>query len=63
MESGLGDREEFASLVMRLRSDGISNASLFNAIEQVPRSLFVPPSFVREAWSRHSIPIECGAFA
>ncbi len=27
------------------------------------RGLFVPPAFAREAWSRHSIPIECGAFA
>ncbi|MET3612793.1 protein-L-isoaspartate(D-aspartate) O-methyltransferase [Rhizobium aquaticum] len=63
MESGLGDKEEFAALVMRLRSEGVSNASLFNAIEQVPRGLFVPPTYAREAWSRHSIPIECGAFA
>lgn len=63
MDAGLGEREEFASLVMRLRAEGISNANLFNAIEQVPRSLFVPPSFVREAWSRHTIPIDCGSFA
>jgi protein-L-isoaspartate(D-aspartate) O-methyltransferase len=62
-DAGLGDREGFAALVMRLRADGISNAGLFNAIEQVPRQIFVPPSFVREAWSRFSIPIECGAFA
>lgn len=63
MESQLGEREEFAALVMRLRAEGISDANLFNAIEQVPRTLFVPPSFVREAWSRQTIPIECGAFA
>lgn len=63
VDAGLGNREEFAALVMRLRAEGISNAALFNAIEQVPRALFVPPSFAHEAWSRFSIPIECGAFA
>ena len=63
MELSVVEKQEFASLVMRLRSDGISNTALFNAVEQVPRSLFVPPAFVREAWSRFSIPIECGAFA
>lgn len=62
-DAGLGDREEFAALVMRLRADGVSNAALFNAVEQVPRTLFVPPRFAREAWSRYSIPIDCGAFA
>lgn len=63
MELSVAEKQEFASLVMRLRADGISNTALFNAVEQVPRTMFVPPAFVREAWSRYSMPIECGAFA
>jgi protein-L-isoaspartate(D-aspartate) O-methyltransferase len=63
VELGFAEKEEFASLVMRLRAEGISNTVLFNAVEQIPRSMFMPPSFAREAWARESIPIECGAFA
>jgi protein-L-isoaspartate(D-aspartate) O-methyltransferase len=63
VELGIDEREEFAALVMRLRAGGISNSPLYNALEQTPRSLFVPPNFVREAWSSRTMPIECGAFA
>lgn len=63
MELEAVEKEEFAALVMRLRAEGISNTSLFNVIEQTPRRYFVPAAYAAQAWSRQTMPIECGAFA
>lgn len=49
-------------MALRLRAAGISEIGLLNAIEQTPRSLFVPPEFVEATWSDRTIPIDCGAF-
>ena len=58
----LVEKEGFAALVLRLRAEGISDIDLLTAVEQTPRSLFVPPQFVEEAYSSRTIPIDCGAF-
>jgi protein-L-isoaspartate(D-aspartate) O-methyltransferase len=63
VDLGVAEREDLAALVMRLRGEGISNSNLINALEETPRSLFVPPAFVKEAWSSRTMPIECGQFA
>lgn len=54
------DREGLAALVLRLRAEGISDKDLVTAVEKTPRGLFVPPQHVDIAYSRRSIPIECG---
>jgi protein-L-isoaspartate(D-aspartate) O-methyltransferase len=56
------EKEGFAALVLRLRAEGISNLDLLTAVEQTPRSHFVPPALAAEAYSSRTIPIECGAF-
>ncbi len=56
------EKEGFAALVLRLRAEGISDLDLLTAVEQTPRSAFVPPQFADQAYSSRTIPIECGAF-
>jgi len=58
----LVEKEGFAALVLRLRAEGVSDLDLLTAVEQTPRSLFVPPQFAEQAYSSHTIPIECGSF-
>ena len=56
------EKEGFAALVLRLRAEGISDLDLLTAVEQTPRSQFVPPTLAEEAYSSRTIPIDCGAF-
>lgn len=56
------EKEGFASLVLRLRAEGISNIDLLTAVEQTPRSLFVPVAYTASAYTSRTIPIECGSF-
>ena len=62
MKSGMVEKEGFAALVLRLRSEGISDLDLLTAVEQTPRSLFVPAAAAEDAYSSRTIPIDCGAF-
>ena len=56
------EKEGFAALVLRLRAEGISDLDLLTAVEQTPRSQFVPSQFVADAYSSRTIPMECGTF-
>jgi protein-L-isoaspartate(D-aspartate) O-methyltransferase len=56
------EKEGFAALVLRLRAEGISDLDLLTAVEQTPRSQFVPAPLAEEAYSSRTIPIDCGAF-
>lgn len=47
-------------LIMRLRRQGIKDVRVLNALEQVPRELFVSAAFLRDAYSDMPLPIECG---
>ncbi|MDP9809310.1 protein-L-isoaspartate(D-aspartate) O-methyltransferase [Rhizobium tibeticum] len=62
MTARLVEKEGFAALVLRLRAEGVSDLDLLTAVEQTPRSLFVPPQFADQAYSSRTIPIECGSF-
>jgi protein-L-isoaspartate(D-aspartate) O-methyltransferase len=62
LTSRLVEKEGFAALVLRLRAEGVSDIDLLTAVEQTPRSLFVPPQFADQAYSSRTIPIECGSF-
>ncbi|KGD98412.1 MULTISPECIES: protein-L-isoaspartate(D-aspartate) O-methyltransferase [Rhizobium/Agrobacterium group] len=62
MKSGMVEKEGFAALVLRLRSEGISDLDLLTAVEQTPRSQFVPAPFADEAYSSRTVPIDCGSF-
>ncbi len=56
------EKEGFAALVLRLRAEGISDIDLLTAVEQTPRSKFVPPTLTAQAYSSRTMPIDCGAF-
>ncbi|HZS83985.1 MAG TPA: protein-L-isoaspartate(D-aspartate) O-methyltransferase [Stellaceae bacterium] len=47
-------------LIMELRRLGISDQRVLGAIERVPRELFVPPTFVDQAYENVALPIGHG---
>ncbi len=49
-----------ASLLLKLRSLGISDRRILNAMEMVPRELFVPEDLTEYAYEDRALPIECG---
>lgn len=56
------EKEGFAALALRLRGQGIKDIDLLTAVEQTPRTLFVPPQFAGDAYSSRLLPIDCGSF-
>lgn len=49
-----------ARLVLGLRSGGVSDPKVLNAIEKTPRDLFVPELFQERSWEDSALPIACG---
>jgi protein-L-isoaspartate(D-aspartate) O-methyltransferase len=49
-----------AKLIMTLRSQGVTEARVLNAIERTPRDLFTPELFQERAWEDSALPIACG---
>jgi protein-L-isoaspartate(D-aspartate) O-methyltransferase len=47
-------------LLMELRREGIADQRVLNAIERVPRDLFVPATFADQAWENVALPIGHG---
>lgn len=60
MTLGAAEREKFAALMLRLRSQGIGDRRLLDVVEATPRSAFVPAQWLEDAWSDRMVPIECG---
>jgi protein-L-isoaspartate(D-aspartate) O-methyltransferase len=54
------ERERQAALLLALRQHGIRNARVLEAIEKVPRELFVNEVFRARAWEDTALPIACG---
>ena len=54
------DQAGLMSLFLRLRAFGIQDDSLFQALEAVPRDVFVPPRWRERAWRDECFPIACG---
>ncbi|WP_374571096.1 protein-L-isoaspartate(D-aspartate) O-methyltransferase [Phenylobacterium sp.] len=52
--------ERLARLVLALRSQGVSDPAVLNAIESTPRDLFTPDLFKERAWEDSALPIACG---
>ena len=55
----IGDPRKI-DLIMKFRKQGIRDVRVLEAIEKVPREMFVPPSYALEAYADHALPIECG---
>lgn len=58
--NGEGDALRRASLVLRLRSLGITDHAIVSAFETTPRDIFAPPGFAADAYADRLIPIACG---
>ena len=52
--------ESLARLVLGLRSQGVTDPAVLNAIETTPRDLFTPDLFKARAWEDSALPIACG---
>lgn len=48
------------SIILKLRGLGIADRAVLNAIETVPRTLFVAKEWRRHAYADRPLPIECG---
>ncbi len=54
-----GDREGLAALLMRVRSEDFVAGRLMEAVETIPRRLFVPDG-VSDPYGEHTFPLPCG---
>jgi protein-L-isoaspartate(D-aspartate) O-methyltransferase len=49
-----------ARLILALRSQGVTNPKVLEAIEKIPREIFVPELFQERSWEDSALPIACG---
>lgn len=49
-----------ARLILALRSQGVTEPAVLNAIETTPRDIFVPDLFQERSWEDSALPIACG---
>jgi protein-L-isoaspartate(D-aspartate) O-methyltransferase len=47
-------------LIMKLRNQGVRDVRVLEAMERIPRELFVPESFAHHAYTDRAMPIACG---
>jgi protein-L-isoaspartate(D-aspartate) O-methyltransferase len=57
---GAPDREQMMRLIFALRSNGVTDARVLDAIERTPRNMFVDRAFRDRAWEDIPLPIACG---
>lgn len=57
---GEDPRARIGRLILALRSQGVADARVLNAIEATPRDLFVPELFRERSWEDSALPIDCG---
>lgn len=53
-------RARMGRLVLALRSQGITDVRVLDAIEATPREIFVPNLFQERSWEDTALPIDCG---
>jgi protein-L-isoaspartate(D-aspartate) O-methyltransferase len=51
---------QLARLILALRSQGVTDPAVLNAIETTPREIFTPDLFKERAWEDSALPIACG---
>ena len=49
-----------ARLILGLRSQGVTDSRVLDALERTPRDLFTPELFKQRAWEDSALPIACG---
>jgi protein-L-isoaspartate(D-aspartate) O-methyltransferase len=64
IDAGQGDDGDAetrrARLILDLRSQGVTEAKVLDALEKTPRDLFVPDLFQERTWENSALPIACG---
>ncbi len=60
MAEGAPDREQLMQLIFALRSNGVRDARVLDAIERTPRHLFIDRAFRARAYEDIPLPIACG---
>ena len=55
-----GRDEQLARLILALRSQGVTQASVLHALESTPREIFTPDLFKERAFEDSALPIACG---
>lgn len=55
-----GPRARVGRLILALRSQGVTDAKVLDAVEATPRDLFVPELFQDRSWEDAALPIACG---
>jgi protein-L-isoaspartate(D-aspartate) O-methyltransferase len=60
MAEAADEKTDSARLILSLRSQGVTDAKVLNALEDTPRDLFVPELFQERAWEDSALPIACG---
>jgi protein-L-isoaspartate(D-aspartate) O-methyltransferase len=53
-------RARMGRLILTLKSQGVTDLKVLNAIEQTPRDLFVPELFKERSFEDSALPIDCG---
>jgi len=53
-------RTRMARLILALRSQGVTDPRVLEAVEKTPRELFTPDLFKDRAWEDSALPIACG---
>jgi protein-L-isoaspartate(D-aspartate) O-methyltransferase len=57
---GADAKTDSARLILSLRSQGVTDPKVLNALEATPRDRFVPELFQERAWEDSALPIACG---
>jgi protein-L-isoaspartate(D-aspartate) O-methyltransferase len=52
--------EALARLILDLRSQGVTEGKVLDALERTPRDAFVPDLFQERTWENSALPIACG---
>ena len=47
-------------LIMKLRNQGVRDVRVLEAMERIPREIFLPESFTHQAYADQAMPIACG---
>jgi len=56
-------QELLASMLMRIRAQGVQDNRILKALEFVPRQKFLAPEFAEDAFSSRIFPISCGGYS
>lgn len=52
--------QEMMAFILRLRSRGLTDQKVLNAVSTLPRPVFVLPAHAGLAWGDYALPIQCG---